>query len=67
MALEAANAVMTQAPRLGVTPRSPAMAGMETLAMVMSSTCMNVASARAKVRTARTGRGKGARSVTGSA
>ena len=43
MALETANEVITQVPWLMLTPRLPAMVGNETLAMVVSSTCMKVA------------------------
>ena len=43
MALETANEVMTQVPWLMLTPRLPAMVGRDTLAMVVSSTCMKVA------------------------
>ena len=44
IALATPKLVMTQVPWPGLTPRSPAMAGMETLAMDESSTFMNVAS-----------------------
>ncbi len=44
MALATANEVMTQVPWLGETPRSPEMAGIDTLAIDVSSTFMNVAS-----------------------
>ncbi|MNS63014.1 hypothetical protein D3C72_960970 [compost metagenome] len=44
MALATANEVMTQVPWLGETPRSPEMAGIDTLAIDESSTFMNVAS-----------------------
>jgi hypothetical protein len=40
---------MTQVPWFGLTPRSPAMAGSETLAMELSSTFMKVAADRANV------------------
>src|SRR5690606_9546391 len=43
MALATANEVMTQVPWLALTPRSPEMLGMETLAMDVSSTFMNTA------------------------
>ena len=43
MALATAKLVMTQVPWFGLTPRSPAMAGRETLAIELSSTFMNVA------------------------
>src|SRR4051812_5884454 len=43
MALATAKLVMTQVPWLGLTPRSPAIAGSDTLAMDVSSTFMNVA------------------------
>src|SRR5579859_3691818 len=42
-----ANEVITQVPWLVETPRFPAMVGIETLAMVVSSTCMNVPRAKA--------------------
>ena len=44
MALATPKLVMTQVPWPGLTPRSPAMAGMETLAIDESSTFMKVAS-----------------------
>ena len=40
-----AKRVMTQVPWSGATPRLPDMVGMETLAMVESSSCMKVPSA----------------------
>ncbi len=40
---------MTQVPWSGATPRSPAMAGIETFAIEVSSTFMNVASDRTTV------------------
>src|SRR4051812_49884233 len=43
MALATAKLVMTQVPWFGLTPRSPAMAGSDTLAIEVSSTFMNVA------------------------
>src|SRR4051812_36206256 len=43
MALATAKLVITQVPWLGLTPRSPAMAGNDTLAIEVSSTFMNVA------------------------
>ena len=49
MALATANDVITQVPWLGLTPTSPAMVGMETLAIVVSRTFMNVASDTAMV------------------
>ena len=49
MALATAKLVMTQVPWFGLTPRSPAMAGSETLAMDESSTFMNVAADSASV------------------
>ena len=49
MALATANEVMTQVPCAGLTPMSPAIAGMETLAIELSSTFMNVASDSAMV------------------
>ena len=44
IALATANDVMTQVPWSGDTPRSPAIAGIDTLAIDVSSTFMNVAS-----------------------
>jgi len=44
MALATPKLVITQVPWLGLTPRSPAMAGMDTFAMDESSTFMKVAS-----------------------
>src|SRR5258706_16199054 len=43
IALATAKDVMTQVPWLGDTPKSPAMAGIDTLAIDVSSTFMNVA------------------------
>src|SRR5919199_1429995 len=44
IAFATANEVMVQVPWFGETPRSPAIAGMETLAIDVSSTFMKVAS-----------------------
>src|SRR5262245_49996404 len=44
IALATANEVMIQVPWLGLTPRSPEMAGIDTLAIDVSSTFMNTAS-----------------------
>src|SRR5258706_8032480 len=49
IALATPKLVMTQVPWLGLTPRSPAMAGSETLAIDVSSTFMKVAADRANV------------------
>ena len=49
MALATPKLVMTQVPWLVLTPKSPAMAGKDTLAMDESSTFMNVASDKASV------------------
>src|SRR3984893_5351261 len=49
MALATANEVMTHVPWSGETPRSPAMAGIDTLAIEVSSTFMKVASDSAMV------------------
>ena len=43
MALATAKEVMTQVPWLLLTPRSPEMVGIETLAIEVSSTFMNTA------------------------
>ena len=43
MALATPKLVITQVPWLGLTPRSPAIAGRDTLAIEESSTFMNVA------------------------
>src|SRR5688572_18359678 len=43
IALATAKLVITQTPWFGLAPRSPAMAGSETLAIEVSSTFMNVA------------------------
>src|ERR1700755_1982506 len=45
--LATAKAVITQVPWLVETPRLPAIVGIDTLAIVESSTCMNVPSAKA--------------------
>src|ERR1041384_8344742 len=47
IAFATANEVMTQVPWFGDTPRSPAMAGIDTLAIDVSSTFMKVARATA--------------------
>src|SRR4051794_18027323 len=44
MAFATPNEVMTQVPWSGETPRSPEIAGMDTFAIDVSSTFMNVAS-----------------------
>ena len=44
MALATANEVMTHVPWSGDTPRSPAIAGIDTLAIDVSSTFIKVAS-----------------------
>src|SRR5262249_18781111 len=49
IALATANEVMTHVPCDGLTPMSPAMAGIDTLAIDVSSTFMNVASDSATV------------------
>src|SRR3954471_23347555 len=49
MALATAKLVMTQVPWFGLTPRSPAIAGSDTLAIDVSSTFMKVAADRAMV------------------
>jgi len=49
MALATPKLVMTQVPWFGLTPKSPAMAGNETLAMEVSNTFMNVAADSASV------------------
>jgi len=49
MALATPKLVITQVPWFGLTPRSPAMAGMETLAIEESSTFIKVANDRARV------------------
>ena len=46
MALLTANEVITQVPCSELTPRLPEMVGNATLAIVVSSTCMKVASDR---------------------
>src|ERR1043165_8859032 len=48
MPLATAKAVITQVPCEVETPRLPAMVGSETLAMVVSSTCMKVPKASTK-------------------
>src|SRR5437868_9008036 len=49
MALATANEVMTQVPCAGLTPMSPAIAGIDTFAIDESSTFMKVASDSATV------------------
>src|SRR5512143_2877360 len=49
IALATANDVITQVPCDGLTPMSPAIAGIDTLAIDVSSTFMNVASESATV------------------
>ncbi len=51
--LAMAKKVMTQVPWSGLTPRSPAMVGIATLAMEVSRTCMKVPAAIAKAVSAR--------------
>ena len=53
MALATLYEVMTQVPWEAEAPRLPAMVGTDTLAMVVSSTCMKVAKGRATVKRAR--------------
>src|SRR5476651_2898705 len=55
MALLTANDVMTQVPCSELTPRLPEIVGKATLAMVVSSTCMKVASDRPMVHINRLG------------
>ena len=55
IAMLTANEVITQVLWLLLTPRLPAMVGSDTLAIVVSSTCMNVASDRPIVLSARLG------------
>ena len=52
MPLATANEVITQVPWSGLTLRLPAILGTATLAMLLSSTCMNVPSANATAVTA---------------
>ena len=59
IALLTANEVMTHVAWLALAPRLPEMVGNETLAMVVSSTCMNDASARPIVASARFGGANG--------
>ena len=49
MALATANEVMTQVPWVALTPRSPAMVGIDTLAIEESSTFMKTADDKAIV------------------
>src|SRR5215213_1240409 len=49
MAFATAKLVITQVPWFGLTPRSPAIAGRDTLAIEVSSTFMNVAADKATV------------------
>jgi hypothetical protein len=51
--LAMAKKVITQVPWSGLTPRSPEMVGIATLAMEVSSTCMKVPAAMATAVTAR--------------
>src|ERR1700743_903607 len=55
MALLTANEVMTHVLWLELTPRLPAIVGNDTFAIVVSSTCMNVASDNPIVDSARFG------------
>src|SRR5574338_1296728 len=55
IAMLTANEVITHVLWSLLTPRLPAMVGSETLAMVVSSTCMKVASDRPTVLSARLG------------
>src|SRR5690606_35174599 len=58
MALLTANEVITHVAWLALPPRLPEMVGRDTLAMVVSSTCMKLASASPKVVRARFGGAK---------
>ena len=53
IALATENDVMTQVPCVAETPRSPEMVGIATLAIELSSACMNVAAASATVTSVR--------------
>ncbi|SEK36911.1 hypothetical protein SAMN05216604_102289 [Pseudomonas agarici] len=55
MALLTANEVMTQVPCSELTPRLPEMVGSATLAMVVSSTCIKVASDKPMVLSSKLG------------
>src|SRR5476651_348381 len=55
MALLTANEVITQVPCSELTPRFPEMVGNATLAIVVSSTCINVANASPMVARTRLG------------
>ena len=55
MALLTAKEVMTQVPWFGLTARSPEIAGSETLAIDVSSTCMKVPRLRPRVSRTRVG------------
>src|SRR5262245_39466688 len=55
IALLTANEVITQMPCSALAPRLPEMVDNETLAMVVSSTCMKVASDRPMVANTRLG------------
>src|SRR5471030_3005905 len=55
MALDTANDVITQVPCSELTPRLPEIVGNATLAIVVSSTCINVASDRPIVASIRLG------------
>src|SRR5690606_34851985 len=55
IALLTANEVMTQVAWFALAPRLPEIAGNDTLAMVVSSTCMNDARASPIVASARLG------------
>ena len=63
MPFDTAKEVMTQVPWSALTPRLPAMVGIDTLAIEPSSTCMKVPSASAIAATASAPPFSGARSV----
>src|SRR5689334_3312438 len=67
IAFATANEVMVQVPWFGETPRSPAIAGMETLAIDVSSTFMNVARPTASDAATRAPPSSGASALAGSA
>src|SRR5664279_5308633 len=67
MALATANDVMTHVPWLVLTARSPDIAGMETLAIDVSSTTMNVAADSANVPATRLAPVSGAGTAGGTA
>ena len=57
IAFETPKAVIIQVPCVGATPKFPEIVGMDTFAIVVSKTCINVARVSANVRSTSEGKG----------